>query len=738
MTPDERLRRLLIRVGEKSKASLTKNLDGLAKAVQVDIQQYEDLILDTLFDCVVNLGVKIPIHATLVGLITIWEPEFGGKVITRLQEGLIKSFDEGDVFKLRHFIRFLGCLHNANVVNGADFAKVLKKLLEVLVNEGFRQVDKDHIAHIIMSGIAFSGQAFSESSQAELTQIMEALKTYMESRNTSEHDHTKALTSQNVTFLEDFWKGLQEVETDNKWKIESILTPHEDFERLKECEQQAFAVDLPDWSPVRAPDTVNNFGVMKLVESEDSLPLLEHCIVCEYLHDLMDVFSTSPQYTAEHIINLPLGASFDHKFLAMEAIFSYMLSIPKSPQRYLYFARIVIELFDKQPKVWPKAVGRCLLHLFEKMEFMDVEVRDRLAHWFAFHLNNFGNNWPWHKWNFVVNLHEDSPKRQFCVQVLRLQMNLGDWQRVMNSVTEPFNTLMPSPPKHQMKYITKGAGFEEMKTDHKTENQLATDIIKKLNRKLSVEDVQKYIDTWNEPSVHGRYGMVEVFFTCLLDVGHTSHSHFLSYFKAYQKIVRDLCENAESKVVLLRSLYLFWEKSQDRILVLIEKLHQYKMINSPAIVSFVFEEANTGKHADSFWMRLLCLALDRVFLTHDGLVDRRDLVKKKMSLNNSPELEQKLSQIDKALEKLNPLLSHVLNLVFKGFKDALIKWKDNEENEFVYKAIQGNMIWISRKYMVNIDAHHDSLNDTIFTDDCPREILDLWESFWRSADLFLK
>ena len=52
-------------------------------------------------------------------------------------------------------IRFLGCLHNANVVNGADFAKVLKKLLEVLVNEEFRQVDKDHIAHIVMSGIAF-------------------------------------------------------------------------------------------------------------------------------------------------------------------------------------------------------------------------------------------------------------------------------------------------------------------------------------------------------------------------------------------------------------------------------------------------------------------------------------------------------------------------------------------------------------------------------------------------------
>jgi nuclear cap-binding protein subunit 1 len=593
MTPDERLRRLLIRVGEKSKASLAKNLDGLAKAVQVDIQQYEDLILDTLFDCVVNLGVKIPIHATLVGLITVWEPVFGGKVIQRLKEGFISSFENGDVFKLRHFVRFLGCLHNANVIIGADFTAVLKNLLEILKNQEYRQLDKDHIAHIIMSGLTFSGQALTESSQAELTKIMEALKAYMESRNSTVHDQTKALTSQNVTFLEDFWKGLQDVEAENKWKLESILTPHEEFERLKKCEQQTFTVELPEWSAARSVDTVNNFGVMKLVESDENLSLLEHCIVCEYLHDVMEVFSSSPHYAAEHIMNLPV--SFDHKFLAMEAIFSYMLSIPKPSKRYMFYARIIIELFDKQPKVWPKAVGRCLLHLFEKMEFMDVEVRDRLAHWFAFHLNNFGNNWPWHKWNFVVNLHEDNPKRLFCVQVLRLQMHLGDWQRVMNSVSEPFNSLMPSPPKHQMKYITKG--FDEVKTDHKTHNQLATDIIKMLNRKLSVEDVQKYIDTWSEPSVHGKYGMVEVFFTCLLDVGHTSHSHFLSYFKAYQKIVRDLCSNEEAKVVLLRTLHQFWEKSHDRIVVLIEKLHQYKMIDSLAIVKFVFEEANTEKHA---------------------------------------------------------------------------------------------------------------------------------------------
>eukprot|EP00494_Astrolonche_serrata_P022872 UN23129 len=181
--------------------------------------------------------------------------------------------------------------------------------------------------------------------------------------------------------------------------------------------------DFPEWDEnCPEPQPINSFGALKLVDNNEKLPLIEWCIVCEYIHDVIQVFSTDPNFTAEHIINLPL--TFDHKFLAMECIFSSLLQLPDSSFGNVYYARIIIELFSRQPKLWPKAVGRCLLHLFENMDKLDFELRERLADWFSFHLTNFGNNWPWDKWSFVVNLPADSPKRQFSV---KFYVNKWNW-----------------------------------------------------------------------------------------------------------------------------------------------------------------------------------------------------------------------------------------------------------------------------------------------------------------------
>jgi len=731
MSRDERLRRLLIRIGEKSTSTLAECLEGLATAVKRDITDFEDLILHTLMDCVIHLGVKVPIHATLVGLITIWEPEFGGKVISRLRDKLLESIEKADMFKLRHYVRFLGCLQNSSVVLGSDVAKVLKKLMSQFKNENATNCQKDHVAHIVMSCLTFCGSVMSENYPEELRSLMTLLGAYMDKRGNSSWSDImqpfKGEETQKIKFLEDYWEGLKECD-ESGWTVESVLSPHEDFEHLKKCQQLEFIIpDFSDWDGTEGdPCDINKFGVLELVRVDDKQNLIERSIVCEYLSDLLTVFSTDPQFAAEHIINLPL--SFDHKFLAMEAIFTHMLQLPEPSCRYVYYAKIIVELFDRQAKVWPKAVGRCLLHLFENMDHLDSELRSRLAQWFAFHLNNFGNNWPWDKWNFVVNLPEDSPRKQFCIEVLREQMQLGNWERVMNSLSNTFQPLMPKQPQGALPYNIRTFETDSAEKSKSTD-QIAADLVQHFNRKLSVEDIENYLDTWIDRNVHGKYARVELVFACLLHCGQGSFSHFLSYFKTYNALLKELVTTSETKLILLKTLHKYWNKSQNRTITLIQKLQQYKFIDTMAVIDFVFLPENCASHAESFWMRLLTIALDRIFLTFDGLSGKVKVANARLAnLDITDEersvVESKKEKIEDALSQIEPKLRAATIRLYSGFISHLNKLSEDSDNEYLTNAERGNVVWITRKYCRNIKPHADALNE-LFSK-CGPSILELW------------
>lgn len=568
-----------------------------------------------------------------------------------------------------------------------------------------------------MSCLTYSGQILSRNYLEEIRNIMKILKNYM--NNVKGKYLKKIFANEHVSFLQDFWNAIQDLEKDKyPWVVGSILSPQEEFEQLKKCQQQEFVFDFPVWneSIVKFPE-INNYFALQLVIPEKKIALIDWCIVCEYLHDILLVFFEQPNLAAQHLINLPL--TFDHKFLTMESIFTTMLHLPTPKFSYLYYAQIIINLFEKQPKIWPKAVGRCLLYLFERIEKLDIELRDRLARWFAFHLNAFGNNWPWNKWNFVVNLHFDSPKRRFCEQVLRLQMEIRNWEKIVNTLSKTFIDLMPNPPKPQIKFNLSSIYF--VNTKEKTLNQIVGRIIHMLNKKLSVEDVQIYLDTWIDLDLHGQFGRLEVFLTCLLHIGQTSYSHFLSYFKVYKTILSDIITSNKTRCEFLCVLYQYWKKSQNRFVVLLQKFLQYKIINPTSIVNFVFLSENCVKHSDTFWMHVLIIALDRVFLTYFGLNEKLNLVHlqlNKLKYNDKVFLNLKVVQMKNALKQLTPIVTDIgINCIYQGFFNhfnLLIKKNKTKKENFIWQIEIGNMIWITRKYRKGLAIFKSELRKKFF------------------------
>lgn len=64
---EDRLESLILRVGEKSSASLESNLEGLSSVLEADLSTYKAKILKILADCAVKLPDKCTIYTTLIG-----------------------------------------------------------------------------------------------------------------------------------------------------------------------------------------------------------------------------------------------------------------------------------------------------------------------------------------------------------------------------------------------------------------------------------------------------------------------------------------------------------------------------------------------------------------------------------------------------------------------------------------------------------------------------------------------
>jgi len=167
------------------------------------------------------------------------------------------------------------------------------------------------------------------------------------------------------------------------------------------------------------------------------------------------------------------------------------------------------------------------------------------------------------------------------------------------------------------------------------------------------------------------------------------------------------------------------------MITLIQKLQQYKFVDPMSIIDFVFLPENCAMHSQSYWMRLLIIALDRVFLTHDGLKRKLKVANERLgNLDITDEernvVESKKSKIENALQQIEPKLQAASTKLYSGFISHLTKLSETSDTDYLKSAEQGNFIWITRKYGRNIQAHVNALKEGLFSEKCDPAIVELW------------
>lgn len=234
-----------------------------------------------------------------------------------------------------------------------------------------------------------------------------------------------------------------------------------------------------------------------------------------------------------------------------------MLRLPLPPVRQVFYSCVFIELCRAESSTFPMALGRGVKTLFDRLVDLDVECISRLWSWFSHHLSNFGFQWDWKAWDFVLQLDPLHPQSCFIRETLEKEIRLSYYERIKSILPEEFHALVPSAaPAPNFAYKDVNDPLHEQ----------AKIIIESLRTKKTVDEVKSILDKYKDGLQS--QGMDEqqqtslvrqMFVQCLLLVGSKSFSHILNVVERYLDVLRLVNTTPEGRLHTVQIVASFWK-----------------------------------------------------------------------------------------------------------------------------------------------------------------------------------
>ncbi|PKI84157.1 Nuclear cap-binding protein subunit 1 [Malassezia vespertilionis] len=361
---------------------------------------------------------------------------------------------------------------------------------------------------------------------------------------------------------------------------------------------------------------------------------------------------------------LPEGQWSLEDFL-VETVLSITLLSPRPPQNELYYSSLLREIVSAAPQQVAPSLGRTVRRLYTASAACCVhgETLRRLADWFSVHLSNFNFTWAWSEWIPDADLVWTHARRAFARRVCELEVRLAYYDRIKNTVPEELQAslLPPEEPAPIFAYAP---------TTHPYHTR-AMQLLNSFKAKASLQVVQADLQSFHQsilapPSdvldaddeAQGLISNVttvesivrDIAMQTLLFAGSRSFSHLLNMIERYHELLRSLSQVPQNRLEMLGSTARFWARSPQWVLIVIDKLLQYRIVEPVDVVQFVFEtpapiprvmERDSGDQVSfSFsadatplggtyrdwsscnWWSVICLTVDKVIGRVDQLEAR--------------------------------------------------------------------------------------------------------------------
>lgn len=768
-----RIKSLLVRLGEKTNVEMTKILDIMHKLLVDDIAEHKDFIIKTLFQCVVGLPTKTALYGILLGLINVSNSQFGFDCVQRLHDQLRTGLLENNRISVRILIRFLGCLANARVVSHADFLRLLSQFTAPACTAG--GTAGDFPVYVALSCLPWVVKEITGGpAEAKLLELQTALDAYMDQRPTDagplmrpllpspEDDQLPEMRCLDTleTAHSTFKKYCEEGEAQFTSKV--LLRPHEDFdETLSKAIQHAFVMDS-----IAQPRKVVSFRLLpdfRLCSAPEE-PILEidSFLVRESIRDTVALFEAIHKEGTKQLLSL-LCVEFEYLHLIVETIISDLFTLPTQPFNAAYHAVLFIDIFKALPKQIPPVLGRAIHLLFMRLPQLDLELRDRLAAWFSFHLSNFGYKWPWANWAHVADLPHAHPQRIFVQEVLTQCLRLASWNSFEQVAPgEEFAAVMPARPIGGVPHeVDDGACIACRKPEPQCPGgtcfvatvkdlvaalllpgeaedserlqklpavcQLYQDLFKLVRARAKHTEVLDLLNlrlcdavsvTPETDSEHIRLKLL----TCvLLHGGSKSFSHYSVHFAKYQDILSQFSTGKDSQLALLSCVRRFWTNSSQHMGVIVNKLLHAKLVTSAAVIDWVFLQRNMF-HRPWLWDTLF----RTVSKTVNKIASRRHALSEKAKLNVVG-VDSVQDDTKAALDALAESKRQMLTVLFQHFQKALSNVVPQDDTVHLgYNLLEGRFKQFVRTYPGLIRPSADYIRGQVFTDDVDEKVIQLY------------
>ncbi|PIK48980.1 putative nuclear cap-binding protein subunit 1-like [Apostichopus japonicus] len=586
---EARLESLITRVGEKSTSSLESNLEGLAGVLEADLSNYKHKILEILCICAIELPEKVTVYTTLVGLLNTKNYSAGEELVDMLIKQMRDYMKHNEWEKSQRIVRFLSDLINCHVVELSSLLVLYQSFLDASNEEGVPQVRADFFVYAVLSSLPWSGEELSESKGPDLDKLLDRIDKY-------------------ISLLSN--------------ALQHALPPFTPPPHTDECvypiPRVVFrlfdATDIPEGPALPGSNTINRY-------------LVEDCL-SRILQVYLDRKDCAAQLVGFHAKN-----RFPYHYMIIEVVFSSLFNLPDPANLEVFHASLLLELCKLQPGFLPQVLAQATEMLYERVEHMNLTCMERFIRWFSHHLSNFQFRWSWDEWIDCTEKEPEDAKPVFIHEVLQKCLRLSYHQRLVETLPDKFEPLIPKEPTPVFRYI-------DEETNQIPALPISRKLIEAFKAKATMEQVEEILNQIPGPKKEDNSGEVEeaanplkidVFVQSLLFLGQKSFSHTFSALAKFHPLLKKLGNTEESQIFMLRTIRDLWQNHQQMICVIIDKLIRTTIVSCPAVINWIFSEHMRVHFTEGFVWEILHGVLRKMNMEVTQLQKELEDVKHKKS-----------------------------------------------------------------------------------------------------------
>ncbi|CAE6420765.1 unnamed protein product [Rhizoctonia solani] len=644
--PEVKIKRAIIKFGDSDDPTPVDELSKAAEYLRDKLPADASAVAQGFKIGICEEPHKIPYYATLLAIVssgTLQEDSSasGAANLTRpVLEDLFKAFQSSlDALAwrdIRFFTLFFAHLANLGMINTASVIALLQSYAAVLDEPGVSQSRATNASRCIGEGLIRAGSVLSSSHDSSVTDLVTAIRTYHDSISDATRalfhpipslslSSTPAQSKKAHELLSSLIVSLDLLAQDN-WALPICIPQPETESSVIPQILRLAPEDRMDVPSVLVPPEVEGEEKVGAEETgiewwirmyDDELtpsPATPLGYTLRTLFvDMINIFEVNRKEGARILIEvhrwLSLGTfrpEGDREATGIvlqncliEAVLSQLFHLPRSTLKLMYHAALINELCKLSPQTVGPAVGKSFRKMYSLLSSadpvedgaagLDVQLSHLFAEWFALHMSNFGFAWVWKEWVPDLQLPEYHPKRGLMRRVVDAEIRLAYYDRIVKTLPGPMvepeagvvPTQAPGPvyayenPEHP--HYQEAADLFTMVKDRAKSDEVAAHCLK-LPRSVPIQ---------------------HMVMQSLLHVGSRSFSHFLNAVERYLPLLRGEAgsgsstgeKNKEKARSILCAAGEYWEKNQQMIGIVFDKLMQYQIIEPSDVIEYAFESS---------------------------------------------------------------------------------------------------------------------------------------------------